>query len=116
MSKRGFSINRYNGYSIRNHYFTPNPTGRGCYLYTDDPDVIALIENADGYGVFIHPMETTEEIAAMKKADAEEAELGLPPEPDDEEPQPPIATQGARSSMSGGKANRRGQVIGKGKL
>ena len=107
--KRKFVCNTYNGYSIRNYYFTPNPTGRGCTLETEDPMVIELIENADGYGVFIHPFETPEEIALMKAEEKEKEEAPTeekpvePPEeteteePEEDEPEPP-AHQGMRGT------------------
>ena len=58
---RHYSCNKYKSYSIRNHYF------KNGLFETDDPDVQRLIEGADGYGVFIHPVETPQEIAAMKE-------------------------------------------------
>src|SRR5262245_29005933 len=93
---RTFACNRYPSYSIRNHYFV------GGRLTTNDPDVIALIESCDGYGVYIHPVETKEELEAMgygeKTAPAEESvdeENAEPPEEaeedeeEEEEPEPP---------------------------
>lgn len=115
MAKRKFVVNKYNGYSIRNHYFKPNPVGRGCTLETDDPDIIRLIENADGYAVFIHPAETPEELAAMKAAEKEgDSYATLSGDTDvgdaSTDNTQPIATQGARGTMSS-RAMRRGQVI-----
>ena len=98
--KRSYSCNKYKSYSIRNHYF------KNGLFETDDPDVQRLIEGADGYGVFIHPVETPEEVAAMKEIE-EKAALPQEPEPDE----PPIAVQGARGTMSN-KTVRKGQVIG----
>jgi len=49
---RRYSCNKYKNYSIRSHYFV-----NGLFQ-TDDPSVQQLIENADGYGVFIHPVES----------------------------------------------------------
>ena len=119
---RRYSCNKYRSYSIRNHYFV-----NGLFQ-TDDPSVQQLIESVDGYGVYIHPVETPEEIAAMK---AVEEQAQQPVEPSDavmasdvieppamvemEEEQPLIATQGARGSLSGPRSVRKGQVIGAGK-
>src|SRR5262245_65665853 len=95
---RTFACNRYPSYSIRNHYFV---AGR---LTTDDPDVIALIESCDGYGVYIHPVETKEELEAMgygEKAAPEEESIEEPEpqeeaEEDEEEEEPETpAQQGA---------------------
>src|SRR5689334_13797540 len=97
---RHYACNKYRSYSIRNHYFV---NGK---FETDDPDVQRLIENADGYGVFIHPVETAEEIAAMKAIE-DAAALSEPPA----EELAPIAVQGARGTQAG-KSARRGQVIG----
>lgn len=98
---RHYCCNRYKSYSIRNHYF------KNGLFETDDPDVQRLIETADGYGVFIHPVETAEEIATMKAIEEKAAqELGLP-----QEEEGPIATQGARSTVSD-KGMRKGQLIG----
>jgi len=108
--KRRYVINStrdrgYKGYSIRLHYFVPQPGG-GLAFETDDPDVQRLIEASDGYGAFIHPAETPEEIAAMKEIEEKAAE---PQEPEQDEA--PIAVQGARGTMSN-KAMRKGQIIG----
>jgi len=100
---RHYACNKYKSYSIRNHYFV-----NGLFA-TDDPDVQRLIEGADGYGVFIHPVETAEEIAAMKEIEAKAA-LSEPPV----EEEGPIAVQGARGTMSN-KMTRKGQMITGGK-
>lgn len=125
MPKRRFVINGFNGrpakgYSIRNHYFVPQANG-GLAFETDDPEVIRLIEGADGYGVFIHPAETQEEIAAMKAAEAgipEDPLLGQLAEalgePDKEHFTSPIAHQGARGT-SAGRGQRKGDIIEKSK-
>ena len=119
-------MNRYNGYSIRSHYFTPNPNGRGCYFETDDPDVIALIESVDNYGVDIHPTETIEELEAMKAKVPYHVELKGPSvealgielnelgetEIDSEDTEP-IAHQGARGTGTTRK-QRKGDVTVKG--
>ena len=129
--RRGYVINKYKGYSIRNHHFVPQANG-GLLFETDDPEVQRLIENADGYGAFIHPLETPEEIAQMKLVE-EQATMGptptlahqsgddpgtpdeslnpLPESTSQEVEQPPIAVQGARGTGSS-KATRKGQVIG----
>lgn len=114
--KRRFICNRYNGYSIRNHYFIPNATGRGCYFETDDEDVIKLIESVDNYGVDIHPTETIEELQAMG---ARQPYAKPPPtltrfEPPPEEEDEPIAVQGQRGTAAG-KATRKGDITEKGK-
>lgn len=123
--KRGYVINKYKGYSIRNHHFVPQANG-GLLFETDDPDVQALIEGADGFGAFIFPRETAEELAQMKSV--EEAAKGGDShdyaEPDVSvdvgaastentliEEQAPIAVQGARGTMAG-RDQRKGQVIG----
>src|SRR5262245_28760543 len=67
---RTFACKRYLSFSIRDHSFV------GRRLTTDDTDVIALIECCDGYGVYIHPVETKEELEAMgygEKAPPEES-------------------------------------------
>jgi len=98
--KRSYACNKYPSYSIRNHYF------KNGLFETDDPDVQRLIEGADGYGGFIHPVETAEEIARMKEIEAAVAASEPPAEEE-----APIAVQGARGTMSN-KAVRKGQVIG----
>ncbi len=96
---RHYACNKYKSYSIRSHYFV-----NGLFE-TADPDVQRLIEGADGYGVFIHPVETAEEIKQMEEIEKAAAESA----PVEEEP--PIAVQGARSTISD-KRTRKGQVIG----
>lgn len=108
--KRRFVCNRYNGYSIRNHYFTPNPSGRGCTFETEDPDVIKLIENADGYNNFIVPAETKEELEAMRKAEEPKFPTDFNDLEQREELNPPIAHQGARGTHAG-RRQRTGQTI-----
>ena len=100
--KRVFVCNKYKSYSIRNHYFV---NGR---FETEDPAVQKLIEHADGYGVFIHPVETKEEIAEMKKQEraARKSQFGVTETV--EEPEQ-LAHQGARGTMTGKK--ERGLMI-----
>ena len=113
--RRGYIINRYKGYSIRQHHFVPQPNG-GLLFETDDPEVQALIENADGYGAFIFPRETAEEIAQMKSVEGETKaplldEPQVPyPEGAQSVEEHPIAVQGARGTGSS-KSQRKGQVI-----
>ena len=95
---RRYVCNKYKSYSIRNHYFI-----NGLFE-TEDPQVQKLIEHADGYGVFIHPVETKEEIATMR---AKEKTAKV--EPALEEP-PPIAHQGARGTGTSSE-QRRSQLI-----
>jgi hypothetical protein len=96
MKKRRFVCNKYKSYAIRNHKF------EGGLLEVDmeDVDVIKLIESADGYGVFIHPAETPDELAALKAkpkrnppADAIRTETI--------EHDPVLAHQGARGTNAG---------------
>lgn len=87
---RKYVCNKYRSYSIRNHYFV-----NGLFE-TSDPKVQALIENADGYGVFIHPVETKEEITEMKK---QERAVRQAVSPQSEEPQQ-LAHQGARGTLT----------------
>jgi len=105
---RRYSCNKYKNYSIRSHYFV-----NGLFQ-TDDPSVQQLIENADGYGVFIHPVESPEEIEQMKAAEEAAAAAAEHPGSDEViiEEQPPVAVQGARGTASGLKSVRKGQVIG----
>ena len=106
---RHYACNKYKTYSIRNHYF------KNGLFETDDPDVQRLIEGADGYGVFIHPVETPEEVARMKEI--EEAARSSDGEYCTICAQAinncicPTAVQGARGTMSN-KLVRKGQVIG----
>ena len=103
--KRKYVCNKYKNYSIRNHYF------HNGMFETDDPQVQALIESADGYGVFIHPCETKEEIAAMRAKEREARRAAVLRETMPEEEQPrAIAHQGARGSLAS-KAERGLMVI-----
>ena len=95
--KRKFVCNKYKSYSIRNHYF------QNGYFETEDPDVVKLIENADGYGVFIHSVETPEEIAAMKAAEEP------PADPPADDP-PPVAVQGGRGTRAS-RGTRRAHIV-----
>lgn len=112
MPKRRFVINKLKGYSIRNHYFVPQANG-GLAFETDDPEVIRLIEGADGYGVLIHPAETQEELAAMKAKELGE-DNPIEAWPVHSEEETPIAHQGARGT-SAGRGQRKGDLIEKNK-
>lgn len=111
--KRTFVCNRYKSYSIRNHYF------ENGLFQTDDPDVIKLIESSDGYGVFIHPGETPEELAAMgygpKPKVASEKKAKTKPEVLEAENEAPIAHQGARGTVSTEKQRSGDLTVKKGK-
>lgn len=94
--KKGYVINRLKGYSVRNNYFVPQPNG-GLLFETSDPTVQALIESLPDFGTLIHPRETKEEIATMRKQ--ERATKIAPPSPSPEEPTQ-LAHQGARGTLT----------------
>jgi hypothetical protein len=98
---RTFVCNKFKSYSIRNHYFV---NGK---FQTDDADVIKLIENADGYGVFIHPAETAEELEALREI--EPVVLSVPEDFVEQEEPPPIAVRGARGTGNN-KYQRKGDI------
>jgi len=107
--KRGYVINRLKGYSVRSHYWIPQPNG-GLLFETEDPDVQTLIESLPDFGALIIPRETADEIAAAKTA---EHAVKLLDELFIEEEPGPIAVQGARGTASS-KSQRTGKIINPG--
>jgi len=107
--KRGYVINRLKGYSVRSHYWIPQPNG-GLLFETEDPDVQTLIESLPDFGALIIPRETADEIAAAKAVEQPVESFEYPPL--EEEPGP-IAVQGARGTASS-KSQRTGKIINPG--